>query len=222
MKIPAIQYSHKTGLSDTDCPVTITVEVSIDSRTNWVSTGANYSNLVSATSSGALTLIPSSATFGSGTDTAFTRRDIRVTYTNSVTSVAITDTFTVNVYSTAAIAKLANDQLDTTFLNPHQDVTYIVGGADLAVSSTSITVKAPVDVLGFNDFSTVTTPSLTYALQCLIGTTWTTITSANYLTTGIVGASSTPCIKSGSLGATVFDFTMSCTDTTKFGQDSTG
>jgi hypothetical protein len=120
MKIPAIQYSHKTGVTDTDCPVTITYEVSTDNAT-WFSSGANYTTLISATSNGALTIIPAAGTFGSGTDTAFINRYVRVKYTNanSVATNVITDSFTVKVYSTAAIAKLANDQLDTTFLNPH-------------------------------------------------------------------------------------------------------
>jgi len=180
MKIPAIQYSHKTGITSTDCPVTITYEVSTDNAT-WVSTGTDYTDLISTTSTGALTIIPATATFGAGSDTASINRYVRVKYSNanSPTSNVITDSFTVKVYSTAAIAKLANDQPDTLTLNSHGNVFYTVGDADLSVASTSITVKKPTDPLGFNDFTTVSAPGLTYKLEFLSGSTWTAITTAN-------------------------------------------
>ena len=108
---------------------------------------------------------------------------------------------------------------------------YTVGGADLAVSSIDFSVNHPVDPLGFNDFATyystpANIPGTTTTLQFLSGATWTTITDANYLTTGVVGLSSTPCMKSGTLdgtsGASTFSFTMSCTDNTKFGTTPSG
>ena len=86
MNIPAIQYAHKTGISDTDCPVTVTQAVSIDNGTTWVTTGADYTNVISSATSGALVLKPAISVFGTGSDTTFTRRDIKVTYTNSITS----------------------------------------------------------------------------------------------------------------------------------------
>jgi len=133
MKIPAIQWAHKTGITDTDCPVTVTVAVSINSGTAWVTTGSDYTNVISAATAGALTLSPTIAAFGAGSDTASTRRDIKVTYTNSITATYITDTFRVDVYSTAAYAKLANDQLDTMSFTPHPDVIYTVAQTALNV-----------------------------------------------------------------------------------------
>ena len=108
-------------------------------------------------------------------------------------------------------------------LNPHRDIFYTVGDADLVVSSSALFTSLPTDPLGFNVFATSNQPTITYALEFLSAPdTWTAITSTNYLTAGIVGSSSTPCIKSGTLVAPTFDFTMSCTDITKFGTDSTG
>jgi hypothetical protein len=108
--------------------------VSTDSRSTYVtSTDAAYSALISATISGALTLSPTLAAFGNGADTASTRRDIRVTYKNSITDTFIQDIFRVDVYSTAAYAKLANDQLDTMSFTPHPDVIYTVAQAALNV-----------------------------------------------------------------------------------------
>ena len=76
MNIPAIQYVHKTGISDTDCPVTETQAVSIDNGATWVTTGAGYTNVISSATSGALVLKPAISDFGAGSDTAFKRRDI--------------------------------------------------------------------------------------------------------------------------------------------------
>ena len=91
-------------------------------------------------------------------------------------SSSIVDTFTVNVYSTAAIAKLANDQLDTMRLNPHEDVVYTFGASDLVVSSMTLSTSLPSDPLGFNVFATTNQPAITYALEFLSApTTWTTI-----------------------------------------------
>ncbi len=107
--------------------------------------------------------------------------------------------------------------------NQHLDVVYTVGDDDLEVSSSTLVTSLPTDPLGFNVFETSNQPTITYALEfSLAPPTWTAITSVNYLTTGIVGSSSTPCIKSGTLVALTFGFTMSCTDITKFGTDSTG
>jgi hypothetical protein len=85
MNIPAIKYAHKTGISYTDCPVTVTQAVSINSRANWVTSGTDYTNLISSSTSGSLVLKPAISVFGTGSDTAFIRRDIKVTYTNSIT-----------------------------------------------------------------------------------------------------------------------------------------
>ena len=85
MNIPAIQYAHNTGISDTDCPVTVTQAVSIDNGTTWDTSGTDYINLISSATSGALVLKPEISVFGAGSDTAFIRRDIKVTYTNSFT-----------------------------------------------------------------------------------------------------------------------------------------
>lgn len=82
LKIPAIQYAHKTGVSETDCPVTKTYFVKNTDGTTWASTGARYTDIISTTDNGALTLIPILATFGAGSDTASVTRDIKVVYHN--------------------------------------------------------------------------------------------------------------------------------------------
>jgi hypothetical protein len=76
MNIPAIQYAHKTGISDTDCPVSVTQAVSTDNGTTWVTSGTGYTNVISSATSGALVLKPAISVFGTGSDTAFIRRDI--------------------------------------------------------------------------------------------------------------------------------------------------
>ena len=201
----------------------MTVEVSTDSRSTYVlSTDAAYSALISATAAGALTLSPTIAAFGAGADTASTRRDIRVTYKNSITDTFIQDIFRVDVYSTAAYAKLANDQLDTMSFTPHPDVIYTVAQNDLNVPKMDTLFKNPVDISGFNDFSSMTLPLVTYTLEYLSVSTWTALTSSNYQTAGVIGLSTTPCMKSSSLGTTYFEFTLSCSDNTKFGQDTSG
>lgn len=87
MTIPAISYTHSDGLTDTDCPVTITQFVSSDNGATWQSSGAVYTEMISAAVSGKLTLIPSIATFG----TTGSTRLVKVVYTNGVTSASITD-----------------------------------------------------------------------------------------------------------------------------------
>jgi hypothetical protein len=62
--------------------------------------------------------------------------------------------------------------------NPHPDVTYTVGEADLTVSPMSFISKPPTDPLGFNQFTSSAT--VTHSLEFLSGSTWTAITSGNY------------------------------------------
>jgi len=97
-----------------------------------------------------------------------------------------------------------------------------VGATALAVPSIDYSVNYAVDSLGFNDFSTAAKPGVTILLEFLSGTTWTEITTANYLTTGVIGLSSTPCMQSTTLNATTKAFSLSCTDNTKFGTNSSG
>ena len=220
MKVPAIQYSHIDGFSDTYCPLTVTYFVSNDDGNTWVSSGSVYTDLINAASNGEVTIIPLIATFGAGTSTA--SRKVKVKYTLNTAGTSIEDIFTVTIHPTIDIAILANSQLDTLAMNPHDNVEYTVANADLSVSSISYSVNYPVDPLGLNDFTTTTKPATTVALQYWTGTAWSDITTGNYLTTGVVGLSSTPCMKSGSLDGSTFSFTMSCTDNTKFGTTSTG
>ncbi len=90
------------------------------------------------------------------------------------------DIFTVTIYSTAAFAKLANDQLDTMAFSPHVDVIYTLGDGDVAVAAMAATFKRPVDTGGFNDFSGLSLPTVIYTLEYLSGSTWTAITAANF------------------------------------------
>lgn len=47
MKVPAILYSHADGRTDNSCPVTYTVEVSINNGVSWLgSADANYLALI--------------------------------------------------------------------------------------------------------------------------------------------------------------------------------
>lgn len=107
-------------------------------------------------------------------------------------------------------------------MNPHENVVYTVAASDLAVASINYLVNFPVDPLGQYDFTTGSKPATTVALEYWTGSAWSPITAANYLATGLVGISSTPCMKSGTLDGTTFAFTMSCTDNTKFGTTSFG
>lgn len=223
MKLPAMQFSHSDGFTTTICPVAITYQVSEDNGGTWFSSGvATYDNLIPAggTSNGAVTIVPVNSAFASGTSTR--RRDVRVTYTNSVTGQALVDQFIVNVHPSKDIAILANSQLDTLVITPHPDVNYVVGSANLAVPTTDLKQNYPVDPSGLNDFTSTSLPSISYKLQFLSGSTWTDITTANYQTTGVVGLTSTPCMLNGSLSAPTFSFTVSCTDNSKFGTTSIG
>lgn len=82
MTIPAIQYAHSDGVTDSDCTLTITYFVSDNNGATWASSGTVYTDLVNATSNGKLTLIPNLTTFGSTSAT----RLVKVVYTNDSTS----------------------------------------------------------------------------------------------------------------------------------------
>jgi len=94
----------------------------------------------------------------------------------------------------------------------------LVGATNLVVASADVLQINPTDPTGTNDLSSATlTPAYSRKLQYLSGATWTDLTND---TSGIVSNGAT-CILSGSLTAT-FGFTLSCSDNTKFGNNSAG
>jgi hypothetical protein len=104
-------------------------------------------------------------------------------------------------------------------VNAHPNVVYTVGGTNLVVASADVLQTNPIDPTGKNDLTSGSlTPPISRKLQYLSGTTWTDLTND---TTGIVSGG-TSCILSGSLVALTFGFTLSCTDNSKFGINSSG
>lgn len=91
----------------------------------------------------------------------------------------------------------------------------------MPVTSVAFTVNFATDGLGFNNFTTAAKPATTVKLEYTDGSNWIEITESNYLTAGVVGLSSTPCMKNTSLDA-LRAFTMTCSALDKFGINVTG
>lgn len=81
LKLRAMPWSHADGTTSTDCPVTITAYVL--SGATWYSSGSVYTNVISAFSSGDMTILSSIAAYGAGSSTYSV--SIKTTYTQTVT-----------------------------------------------------------------------------------------------------------------------------------------
>lgn len=80
LKLPAMPWAHTDGITSATCPVTIAAFVSTDGGTTWQASGTTaYTNMITAFSSGALTITPAVATYGAGTSTTSVK--VKVTYT---------------------------------------------------------------------------------------------------------------------------------------------
>jgi hypothetical protein len=106
MNIPASSWQHSNGITEANCPSTLVTEVSADSGTTWATSGAVYTDLITANNNGALTIKPSITVFGGGPGTS--TRLVKLTRTNVATSQSIVDQFIVTIRPTADIAVLAN------------------------------------------------------------------------------------------------------------------
>jgi len=140
-----VSFTHSINTAPCNTYHSTLVEVSADGGTNWFSSGATYTDLLtSANNDFTLVLEPKVATFDAGT-TDFTRK-IRLSVKATYASQAVqTQTYSVTIKPLSKIAVLADSNTATTLTltSAHPNVVYNVGQGILTVPTTSMTVNAP-------------------------------------------------------------------------------